>query len=178
MIIKNVTQVGNPIIRAKANPIALKEIGSKKIQTVIKNLTDSMRHHNLVGMAANQIGVSQRIFVSEIRKTKNRSPKSLDNLRVFINPKITSLSKKKVAGYEGCGSVAHGDLFGSIIRPASITVEAFNEKGEKFILKVDGLLARIIQHEIDHLNGVEFLDILTDKKSLMSSDEYTKRFRK
>lgn len=170
--------MGSPIIRAKAKPVALKEIESKKIQTVIKNLTDSMRYYNLVGMAANQIGVSQRIFISEIRKTKNRSPKNLDGLRVFINPKITNLSKKKFAGYEGCGSVAHSGLFGSVSRPASLTVEALDEKGEKFVLKAKGLLAKIVQHEVDHLNGKIFLDHPLNIKTLMSRDEYLKKFRK
>lgn len=178
MIIKKATQVGDPIIRAKAKAVPIKSIGSKKINTVIKNLTDSMTYLNLVGMAAPQIGLSLRIFVSEIKSTKNRKPKDVDPLRIFINPKIISFSKQKVAGYEGCGSVAHGDLFGLVTRPKSVTVEALDAKGKKFVLKATGLLARIIQHETDHLNGIIFLDRLTDTKSLMGREEYRKKFRK
>lgn len=137
-----------------------------------------MRHHGLVGMAAPQIGVSKKIFVTEVRKTKHRSPNILDGLRVFINPKIVSSSKRNKAGYEGCGSVAFAKLFGKVMRPEAVTVQAYNEKGEKFEIKATGLLARIIQHEIDHLNGVVFLDRLTDKKSLMSENEYRKKFKK
>jgi peptide deformylase len=171
MVIKRATQIGNPIIRQKSRPALL---SSKKTKTVIKNLIDSMRYHGLVGMAAPQIGISQRVFVSEIRKTKMRNPKDLDPLRIFINPKIKRLSAKKVFGYEGCGSVAYAQLFGNVKRSQSVTVEAFNENREKFILSASGLLARIIQHENDHLEGKVFLDRSPGIKSLKSSGEYVR----
>ncbi len=176
MIIKIPTQVGNPIIRTNAKEVKI--IKSKEVQKIIKDLVDSMRHHDLVGMAAPQIGKSVRIFVTEIRKTKNRSPKVIDGLKIFINPTIKSNSDKEILGYEGCGSVAEGNLFGKVNRSESITVQAFNERGEKYDLNAKGLLARVIQHEIDHLNGNVFLDWLTDKNSLMSGVEYRKKFKK
>ncbi len=170
MITKNATQVGNPLIRKRA-----KRVGSKKTKAtkqVVANLVDSMRYHDLVGMAAPQIGVGLRIFVTEIRKTKFRKGVT-DPLRVFINPRILSFSKNKAKGWEGCGSVATANLFGTVNRPASLVVEATNEKGEKFQLKAKGLLARVIQHEIDHLNGIVFID-KADPKTYMSRNEYIK----
>jgi peptide deformylase len=181
MIVKQVTQVGNSVIRRASIPVPQKEIGSKKINAIIKNLIDSMRYHGLVGMAAPQIGVNLRIFVTEIRKTKlrkNQSLKEIDPLRVFINPKIVSFSKQKVSGYEGCGSVAGAQLFGKVSRPKAVTVRAQNAKGEHFELRATGLLARVIQHEYDHINGVVFVDRVTDTKSLMSRNEYLKKFQK
>lgn len=139
-----------------------------------------MRHHGLVGMAATQIGKNQRIFVSEVRKNKlrkGRPLKDLDPLRVFINPKIISVSKRTVNGWEGCGSIAEANLFCMVQRPAEVVVEAFNTKGEKFRLKAKNLLARIIQHELDHLNGVVCTD-RGDKNSYMSRNEYLKKFSK
>lgn len=171
MIIKQATQVGNKIIHSRSTRV--KDVKSKSTYTIVKNLVDSMRYHNLVGMAAPQIGKNARIFVSEIRKTKFRKNQKTDTLRVFINPKIISFSKKTVLGWEGCGSVAHSDLFGLVPRAKSITVTAFDEKGDKFTLKAVDLLARIIQHENDHLDGVLFID-KSDPKTFMSGDEFRK----
>jgi peptide deformylase len=172
MIIKHATQVGSPIIRAKSRPVPLSSPGSK---VVVRNLIDSMRYHGLVGMAAPQIGINRRIFVTEIKKTKFRKPEDLDPVRVFINPRIIAMSRKKVFGYEGCGSVAASGLFGSVGRSESVVVEAFTEKGKRFKLRATGLLARIIQHEFDHLEGEVFLDRLSDMKSVMSKEEYMRR---
>jgi peptide deformylase len=172
MVIKHTTQVGNPIIREKSKSVT---VSSKQNKAVIRNLIDSMRYHGLVGMAAPQIGINKRIFVSEIRKTKFRKQGDLDPVRAFINPKILKTSHKKVFGYEGCGSVAASGLFGDVQRPQSVVVEAFNEKGKKFKLRANGLLAKIIQHEFDHLEGKVFLDRLSNMESIMSREEYLKR---
>ncbi len=98
----------------------------------------------------------------------------VDPLRVFINPKIIKVSKKLVGDYEGCGSIAAGGLFGIVKRPETVSVRAFNEMGEEFELETSGLLARIIQHEIDHLNGICFIDRVTDTKKLLGRNEYLK----
>lgn len=178
MIIKKVTQVGNLVIRTKAKRVP--DFASKKIQRVIADLIDSMRYYQLVGMAAPQIGRSLRIFVSEIRETKIRkgqSVKNTDPLRIYINPKILWHSKKQVSGYEGCGSVASGNLFGTVKRPVKVVVRAQNEKGRTFKLKANHLLARVVQHEYDHLEGIVFTD-KADPKSYMSRNEFLAKFRK
>ena len=172
MIIKKVTQVGNPIIRNKSTKVT--SINSPEVKKIIKDLTDTMRHSNLVGMAAPQIGYNLQIFVTEIRNTTLRKTKELDKLRVFINPKIIDISKNKISGYEGCGSVALSGIFGKVSRPTKITISATDENNNKFECRANGLLARVIQHELDHLNGIVFLDKITDKKSLMSKEEYIK----
>ncbi len=173
MIIKNITQIGNPTLNQKSKLV--KKIDSKEVQRIIKDLIDSMRYHNLVGMAASQISEKLRIFVTEVRKTPYRNPKDIDKLRIYINPKITWTSKKKVIIYEGCGSVAYAKLFAPVRRPEKITIEAFDEKGNKFRLKTGRLLSRVIQHEYDHLDGTEFTEKITDIKKIMSSEEYIKR---
>ncbi len=172
MIIKKATQVGNKIIRTKSKPVANPK--GKTIKRIIKDLIDSMRHHQLVGMAAPQIGKNVRIFVTEIRSTKLRkrkNPKDIDLLRIFINPKLLTVSRKKGTDWEGCGSVASANLFGLVKRPVSLEIEAQNEKGEKFKLKATKLLARVIQHEVDHLNGVVFTD-KGEPRTYMSREEY------
>ncbi len=170
-MIKKTIQIGDSVLRTKAEVV--KDVKSAKIKKLIQDLTDTMRENNLVGIAAPQIGVSLRVFVTEIRQTKSRKDVTSDPLRIFINPKVISVSKKKSKGWEGCGSVAKGDLFAMVSRPESIQVEAYNEHNESFTLKTSGLLARIIQHENDHLNGIMFTDI-ADIKSLISSEKYLK----
>lgn len=171
MVIRNTTQVGNKLIRTRS---VIVPPTSKAVKKVIKDIIDSMRHHHLVGMAAPQIGKGMRIFVTEIRKTKFRdSRKDLGPLRIFINPELKSVSKKQTMGWEGCGSVAFANLFGMVKRPTSVVVEAYDPKGKKFKIKAKNLLARIIQHEMDHLNGVVFTDEAS-VKTYMSRNEYLK----
>lgn len=175
MIKRQVVQIGNPIIRKKSKTV--KNVSSQKVKRVLRDLTDSMRFHGLVGMAAPQIGVNLRIFVTEIRKTKvRRKQKNIDPLRVYINPRILSSSKKQSFGYEGCGSVAFAQLFGPLKRAETVVVEAYDEQRKKFKVKANGLLARVIQHEFDHLEGILFIDEVGNTKKLMSKDEYIRRF--
>lgn len=173
MVIKDIIQIGNPLLSQKSKFV--RRIDSQEVKKVVKDLVDSMRHHDLVGMASSQVGEKLRIFVTEIRKTSYRDPKDTDNLKVYINPEIAWLSKREVVAYEGCGSVAYAKLFAPVKRPKKIEIKAFDENGNKFRLKTDGLLSRVIQHEYDHLNGVEFTEKITDIKKIMSSEEYTKR---
>jgi peptide deformylase len=171
MIIKQIIQIGNPLLSRKSQFVA--KINSQETKRVIKNLTDSMRYHNLIGMAASQIGEKLRIFVTEVRKTSYRNPQK-DILRVYINPKIVWSSKKQVLIYEGCGSVAYAKLFAPVKRPEKIIIEAYDENGDKFKFQANGMLSRVIQHEYDHLDGIEFTERVTDMRKIMSLEEYRK----
>jgi peptide deformylase len=172
MIIKEIIQIGNPILSRKSKFVV--KIESEETQRVVKNLIDSMRYHNLIGMAASQIGEKLRIFVTEVRKTKYRNLEK-DKLRVYINPKIIWSSKKEIVIYEGCGSVAYAKLFAPVKRPEKIVIEAFDENSNKFKLEAGGMLGRVIQHEYDHLDGIEFTEKILDIKMIMSSEEYKKK---
>lgn len=171
MVIKEIVQIGNPVLSRKSKLVV--KISSEETQRVVKNLTDSMRYHGLIGMAASQIGEKLRIFVTEVRKTKYRNLKA-DKLRVYINPKIIRSSKKEVVIYEGCGSVAYAKLFAPVKRPEKIIIEAFDENGNEFKFKAGGMLSRVIQHEYDHLDGIEFTEKILDIRKIMSSEEYKK----
>lgn len=171
MIIKEITQIGNPLLNRKSEFVA--SINSDEAQRVIKNLIDSVRFHDLIGMAASQIGEKLKIFVTEVRKTSFRNLEK-DIMRVYVNPEIVWFSKKQVVIYEGCGSVAYSKLFAPVKRPEKIIIEAFDENGNKFRLKAEGFLSRVIQHEYDHLNGIEFTEKITDMRKIMSSEEFRK----
>jgi peptide deformylase len=152
-----------------SNKISIVKRGKK----IVKDLVDTMCSSVLVGMSAPQIGVSKQIFVTQPRTTKYRN-KKLSQLKVFINPKITRYSRQKEIGYEGCGSVAESNLFGEVKRSTNIDIEYYSEDGIKNKGTFNGFLARIIQHEIDHLNGIVFVDKLHTTKTIVSGNEYKK----
>ena len=173
MIIKDLIQIGNPKMNFR-----LKDVSDYKDPQVIKliqDLKDTLYHHELVGIASNQIGGKYRIFVTEVRKTSFRNPVDKDMLRIYVNPSIIRTSREMEEIYEGCGSVAYSKLMVKVKRPKEIKIKAFDEEGRESILEAKGLLARVILHEMDHLNNIEFIEKVDDWKSAMSSEEYKKR---
>jgi len=172
---RDTVQIGDPRLKAKNAIIA--DFYDTHIQSVIQDLIDSMRANELIGMAAPQIGENYTVFVTEPRETKTRSADQSDELRVFINPSIGFSSKEKILIYEGCGSVCHGQLFGPVIRPKEITIEAYDKLGKKFRFTCDGILARVIQHEYDHLSRIEFTEKISDYKKLVSLEIYVQTIR-
>ena len=143
----------NPL-RVTSREIIKKEFGTKELKEIISAMTKALsREDDGVALAAPQIGLPLQIFVV--------SPKSYDvNAKwkplVFINPKITKASKKMIDVQEGCLSVRW--IYGTTTRHASVTVEAHDENGTKFSFGASGLIAHIFQHEIDHLDGILFID--------------------
>lgn len=173
-MINKTIQIGNSLLRKKAKIVPSSDIQTPKIKKLIIQLRNSMRKEELVGMAAPQLGVSMQIFVTEVRKTKNRKKiKGIDQLRVFINPKI-SFAGKQAVGYEGCGSIANSGIFGPVKRSDKVTIKALNEKGIPFVFEAKGFLARVIQHEYDHLQGILCIDKFSDTKKVMGKSEFIK----
>lgn len=163
MAIQRVSQVGERVIRSKAKAVSKKD--KRAVATLVKDLIDTMHAIDLIGIAAPQIGVSARVFVTEIRKSKLRKHLAdTDGLRVFINPTLIWLSKKETTMDEGCGSVCHASLFGQVKRPAEVEVQALDENFQPFTVRAKGLLAKCLQHEYDHLQGVVILDKFIDTK--------------
>lgn len=175
MAVRKLIQAGDP--RLKLTNKLITNIQSAKVQKLIKDLIQTMHKTDLVGIAASQIGENYMVFVTHPRKTKARKLGKLDKLRVFINPKIIYSSKSQNLIYEGCGSVASGAIFGPVLRPAEVEVQAFDEKGQKFSLRADGILARIIQHEYDHLQGIEFIQKVSDYSKIVVQAYYRKNIR-
>lgn len=170
---KKVILAGDPRLKAKNKQIL--NIKSAKTQKLIKDLILSMKKTDLVGIAANQIGENHQVFVTFPRSTKARSIGKKDKIRTYINPKIINVSKEQSLIYEGCGSV--GDIFGPVLRPKEVEIEAMDENGNKFRLKTNGLLARIIFHEMDHLQGIEFIQKVSDYSKILTKEHYKKQIR-
>ena len=176
MAVRNILQIGDPRLKAKNQFIS--DFNNSKLKKVIKDLVETMRASGLlIGIAAPQIGENYQILATEIRETKARAVIQSDKLRVYVNPKIVFYSKAKDIAYEGCGSVVQANLFGPVERPKEVIIEAFNPDGHKFRLRCNGLLGRVIQHEYDHLSGIEFTEKVFDYKKLMNRDFYLKRIK-
>ncbi|KKQ34387.1 MAG: Peptide deformylase [Microgenomates group bacterium GW2011_GWA2_37_6] len=175
MAARKVIQAGHPNLK-KTNK-EIKKFKSKVLKKLIKDLRDTMYKTGLIGIASPQIAKNYSVFVTHPRTTKARKLGKIDKLRVYINPKITFKSKAESIIYEGCGSVTDGAIFGPVSRPKGITVEALDEIEQKFRLTCDGILARVIQHEIDHLNGIEFLERVNDYSKIIAESYYRKTIR-
>jgi peptide deformylase len=149
-----IVHYGHPALRERAAEI---QSWGRPEREFLQALTLSLHAAgNGIGLAANQVAVLKRIFVVELG---GRGPDGA--LRVFVNPEVVEESVEDEPYEEGCLSIP--DLRAEVYRPARITVRARDENFETFSLKAEGLLARVIQHEIDHLNGKLFVDLLADK---------------
>jgi len=170
------TEFGNPILRKKAKKVPLDFLKTKKFKELIKQMIYTMRRTHGVGLAAPQIGESLSIAVLETRPTNTRPDLERKGPIVIVNPKIVKYSKEKIEGWEGC--LSFNGVRGSVPRSKDITVEYYNENGKKISEKATGLWARIFQHEIDHLNGIVYVDNMKDMKSLTTLQEFKKRVLK
>jgi peptide deformylase len=160
------TYFGDPILRAKAKPVLLTEVKKPAFQKLIKLMFFTLREVDGVGLAAPQIGLPLRIAVI---KNGKKSPRI-----VLINPKIESRSKEEKQDWEGCLSLR--SVRGLVPRWVKIVVSYYDENGIKQRKAIGRFSeARVFQHEIDHLNGILYVDRMRDMKSLSTLGEYIKR---
>jgi peptide deformylase len=161
MAIRTIVTLPEPVLRRKAKPITKFD---KDLQILIDDMLDTMRDAPGVGLAAPQVNVLQQLAVIEYSEDEDDEEEDAKpkpkKLYVIINPEIIKASEEKVMGVEGCLSIP--GLIGKVERHQAIQVKALNRHGSPVKLKVDGWLARIFQHEIDHLNGVLFTDLATE----------------
>lgn len=155
MAIREIVFLPEPVLRRKAHKVTSFD---NDLQVLIDDMVDTMREAPGVGLAAPQVGISQRVVVIEYAEDDEDedSPKKLYTL---VNPEITQTSEETIPGVEGCLSVP--GLVGEVDRHAVITVKALNRRGQPVKYKASGWLARIFQHEIDHLDGIVYTDRAT-----------------
>lgn len=160
----SVVQVGDPVLRAHAKPVAKKDIGSPALRKLLKRMSDALAKEEFgVALAAPQAGESLRLFVVAGRAfVKDEDEESADESapaptdKVFINPEILKLSRKKREMSEGCLSVR--GKYGTVMRHEKASVRAWDENGKPFTYHGSGLVAHIFQHEMDHLDGILYID--------------------
>jgi peptide deformylase len=153
--------LGNELLRQKAEPV--ERITSEWAKTAME-MIEALKAGKGVGLAGPQAGIPKRIFVAHIEG---------DVPRVFINPSLMETSPETVKYEEGCLSIP--GVWAEVVRPRTVKVQAWNEKGRPFTLEADGILARVILHEYDHLEGVLFIDRLSEPKRKRILDKFKRR---
>jgi peptide deformylase len=155
MALRKIITLPETVLRRKARAITTID---KNLQTLIDDMIETMREAPGVGLAAPQIGLSERIIVIEYFEREEDEEKEDAPKRVWalLNPEIVKTSSETLIGVEGCLSIP--GLVGEVERYASVQVRGLNRHGKLVKIKAEGWLARIFQHEIDHLNGVLFTD--------------------
>tara|TARA_Y100000022_G_C13172749_1_gene339446 strand:+ start:112 stop:630 length:519 start_codon:yes stop_codon:yes gene_type:complete len=157
MAVKPILKEPNKILRQISKPV---KIVTKVEQKIMDDMLDTMYAANGIGLAAIQIGIPQRIIVMDLSKDpKKKEP------RYFVNPLIKNKNSNNVTYEEGCLSVPN--LFAEIDRPSQCDVEYLDYNGKKQFIHAEGLLATCIQHEMDHLEGILFIDYLSKLKKSM-----------
>ena len=176
-------QVGEPVLRDRARPLTVKEISSSSIQELISSMRDTLRDAPGVGLAAPQVGLPIQLAIiedppeywTELSASELAArERAAVPFHVIINPRVTSASEPDVEFFEGCLSLA--GFMALVPRSREITVECLDERAELKTIRASGWYARILQHEIDHLNGTIYIDRMRTR-SFMSLDNY-KRFWK
>tara|TARA_Y100001960_G_scaffold63946_1_gene67106 strand:+ start:181 stop:705 length:525 start_codon:yes stop_codon:yes gene_type:complete len=168
MTIKNILTEPNKILRQVS--LSVKNFG-KEDQVLMDDMLETMYHANGIGLAAIQVGVPKRIIVMDISKNSEKK-----NPMYFVNPIIRNKNSNFSTYEEGCLSVP--DQFAEIERPSECEVEYLDYNGNKKILNASGLLATCIQHEMDHLEGILFIDYLSKLKKSMIIKKLSKQKNK
>lgn len=164
MPIRPIVVYDNPLLRKKSRQVRRV---NPAVRALVDDMVETMHAANGIGLAAVQIGVPESVIVVQL-------PEDEDNpdggrLYVVVNPQLARRSREMEAGIEGCLSVP--GLAGEVLRHRAVTVRGLDAQGKPVRIKAEGLLARVFQHEIDHCNGVLFIDRITDPEKLWTVQE-------
>ena len=175
MSILKVSRMGHPVLRKKVRPVPPADITAAPMQRLIDDMTQTMLEYNGVGLAAPQVHEELRLFVAQVIRDhededddETRKPEIL----ALINPEIKPVGRHVEEDWEGCLSIP--DLRGLVPRYRDISVRGYDRTGRQIELQASGFMARIIQHETDHLDGVLFLDRMKSLDSLSFIEEYAR----
>ena len=171
MSILKVARMGHPVLRTRARPLEPDEISTPRIQQLIDDMFETMRDSEGIGLAGPQVYESIRLFVAGVDDEERMMPPV-----VMINPEVTPVGSDVEEDWEGCLSIP--DIRGRVSRATDIKVRALDRHGKPISMTADGFPARVIQHEVDHLDGVLFFDRMTSFESLTFLEEYSRYWSK
>jgi peptide deformylase len=162
MAIRRIIEVPDPLLRQKSTPV---ETVNDEIRKLVTDMFDTMYEAPGIGLAAIQVGVPKRVLVIDLQEPEEEGGEPVRDPRVFINPEIVEHSDQEVPYTEGCLSVP--DQFAEVDRPDRICARWLDENGKQHEEVIEGLLAVCLQHEMDHLEGILFIDHLSRLKREM-----------
>lgn len=171
MAVHRIIKMGNPILRQVAEDLSIEEVHSEETKTLIADMFETMQEAQGIGLAAPQIGVSKKIAIIEVPSENDRYPGSEQSDQfIIINPKIEYLTEEQQGFWEGCLSVP--GLRGFVERPSKIRVNYLDHEAKAKSIELEGFLATVFQHELDHLFGKIYVDRITDMTKLSYEDEF------
>lgn len=172
--ILQISQLGNPVLRRKSQFV--QNIQDDRIQQLIDNLISTVQHAHGVGIAAPQVARGDRLFIVASRPNLRYPQAPKMEPTAMINPRIVASSTETVKDWEGCLSIP--GIRGLVPRSRSIEIEYTSRDGQLHKQELTDFVARIFQHEHDHLDGIMFLDRVENTRELMTEDEYQQQFVK
>ena len=172
MAILKVARLGHPILRTVAEPLPLREITRPETQRLIDDMIETMHEYLGVGLAAPQVHVSRQIAVLECETHPRHPDMPAIPLMVVINPVLTVVGEAMTPDWEGCLSIP--DLRGVVPRHQAVQVVAYGRRGERIEIEAKDFLARVLQHETDHLNGRVYVDRMPDLTTLSHLQEWSR----
>ncbi len=172
MALLKISKLGNPVLRKVAKPVDLNDLTEPggELQTFIDNMIETMHHEGGVGLAAPQVNQSIQIVVLEYAENERYPGEGSIPLTVLINPVLSDYSEEEQDGWESCLSLV--DFRGLVPRSTTITLTAYDRNGKSIQKTVSGFEAVVLQHEIDHLKGLVFLDRMKDLTQLSYQEEF------
>jgi peptide deformylase len=172
MAVLPIVEVPDPRLRLISKPV---EQVTDATRAFVQDMIDTMYDANGIGLAAIQVGVDSRILVIDLQDEKDEEDKPIKAPHAYINPEILSVSEETSSYNEGCLSIP--EQYADVARPASCRVRWLDEQGEAHEEELTGLLSTCMQHEIDHLNGILFIDHISRLKRDMVMKKLTKMRR-
>ncbi|MBT3351453.1 MAG: peptide deformylase [Nitrospinaceae bacterium] len=164
MAILKVSRMGHPVLRQPAEEIAPGGLKSDELKALADDMVETMVEYAGVGLAAPQVHYGVRLFVIQ------PDPGDETSLRIAANPVVTLLTEETVEAWEGCLSVP--DIHGLVSRFLKVRLDAFDRDGKKYSVELEDFAARVAQHEADHMDGVLFLDRMTNLSNLAFGEEF------
>ncbi len=170
MSILKVARMGNPVLRKPARKVDPADIKSPAFQKLVDDMIETMREYEGIGLAAPQVHESVRLAIIGIDEGEGKD----HNIRVLpvVNPEVTPLAMTTAEDWEGCLSLPR--LRGRVVRPDKVQLRALDRRGNRLEIDLEGYTARVAQHEIDHLDGILFIDRMKSLQTLCFLDEYSK----
>ena len=171
MAILEVLKMGHPILRQVASEVTVDEIKNEAMTSFISDMIETMEEQQGIGLAAPQIGISKKIAIIQVPIDSDRYPEAEESpLYVLFNPVIKILDEEKIGCWEGCLSVPN--LKGYVERPAKIEINYLDQKAQPQSFIAEDFLSIVFQHELDHLDGILYIDKLKSTQLLAFCDEY------
>ena len=164
MAAREIVKIGSPVLRTRARKV--NRFGPQ-LKTLVDDMVETMRAAPGVGLAAPQVGITERVIVIEM--SEDPEVPGSGKLYAVVNPEIVKASRDEILGEEGCLSIPN--LVGDVWRAEWVTVKGQDVNGEPVRIRATEWLARIFQHEIDHLNGQLFIDVATEIRRLVRTEE-------